>query len=188
MLIKCTSFTLAYNVSFTNVKKTKSYEKNCHYLFVVIIYYFHTCFLHRFCCRKQKRGTTTSSPQVEVKNVHKDIEETISKFNIKFENIVKAQIILESGNLTSIRAIRDNNIVGMKVAKQRPTTAINEEGHAIYSSIEDCLIDYALWQSQNAFKCRTEEQYLELLGRIYAEDPKYVEKLKRIIEKQKKQN
>lgn len=131
-----------------------------------------------------KKEEQQQKKQVEVKNVHKDIEETISKFKIKFENIVKAQIILESGNLTSIRAIRDNNIVGMKVAKQRPTPAINEKGHAIYSSIEDCLIDYALWQSQNAFKCRTEEQYFELLGRIYAEDTKYVEKLKRIIEKQ----
>jgi hypothetical protein len=153
-------------------------------LFIISTLAFYTGFI----VGGKKEEQQPAPPPVEVKNVHKDIEETISKFKIKFENIVKAQIILESGNLTSTRAIRDNNIVGMKVAKQRPTTAINEEGHAIYSSIEDCLIDYALWQSQNAFKCRTEEQYFELLGRIYAEDPKYVEKLKRIIEKQKKQN
>jgi flagellum-specific peptidoglycan hydrolase FlgJ len=153
-------------------------------LFIISTLAFYTGFI----VGGKKEEQQHPPQQVEVKNVHKDIEETISKLNIKFENIVKAQIILESGNLTSIRAIRDNNIVGMKVAKQRPTTAINEKGHAIYSSIEDCLIDYALWQSQNAFKCRTEEQYLKLLGRIYAEDTKYVEKLKRIIEKQKKQN
>lgn len=125
-----------------------------------------------------------NTPQqiVKVNCIENEIDSTIRKLNIKFPHILKAQIVLESGFMLSTRAIRDNNLTGMKVAKTRPTTAINKSGHAIYNSIEDCIVDYALWQSQNAFRCKTEQDYFELLGRIYAEDPKYIEKLKQILQ------
>lgn len=119
---------------------------------------------------------------VKIATVEPEIDSIIKNLNIKFPHILRAQIKLESGNLTSIRAIRYNNLTGMKVAKARPTTAINKSGYAIYNSIEDCIVDYALWQSQNAFRCKTEQDYFELLGRIYAEDPKYIEKLKQILQ------
>lgn len=119
---------------------------------------------------------------VKIVTVDSEIDSLIKNLNIRYPNVVKAQIVLESGFMLSTRAIRDNNLTGMKVAKTRPTTAINKSGHAIYNSIEDCIIDYALWQSQNAFRCKTEQDYVELLGRIYAEDPKYIEKLKKILQ------
>lgn len=119
---------------------------------------------------------------VKIVTVDSEIDSLIKNLNIRYPNVVKAQIVLESGFMLSTRAIRDNNLTGMKVAKARPTTAINKSGYAIYNSIEDCIIDYALWQSQNAFQCKTEQDYFELLGRIYAEDPKYIEKLKQILQ------
>ena len=75
-------------------------------LFIISTLAFYTGFVVG-----SKKEEQQQKKQVEVKNVHKDIEETISKLNIKFENIVKAQIILESGNLTSIRAIRDLSLI-----------------------------------------------------------------------------
>lgn len=119
---------------------------------------------------------------VKIVTVDSEIDSLIKNLNIRYPNVVKAQIVLESGFMLSTRAIRDNNLTGMKVAKARPTTAINKSGYAIYNSIEDCIVDYALWQSQNAFRCKTEQDYFELLGRIYAEDPKYIEKLKQILQ------
>ena len=121
---------------------------------------------------------------VKIATVEPEIDSIIKRLNIKFPNVVRAQIALESGNMLSTRAIRDNNLTGMKVAKARPTTAINKNnGYALYKSIEDCLIDYALWQSQNLNlrKCRSEEKYMEFLQENYSEDPNYKAKLQAII-------
>ena len=121
---------------------------------------------------------------VEIVTVDSEIDSLIRNINIRYPNVVKAQIILESGHMLSTRAIRDNNLTGMKVAKARPTTAINKNNHyAIYRSIEDCIIDYALWQSQNLNLkyCRSEEQYMEFLQKNYAEDHNYKVKLQKIM-------
>ena len=126
---------------------------------------------------------TIYEPIEVVEVASQNIDTILTKLNVKFPHIVKAQIIIESANMTSNRTLYDNNVLGLKVAKQRPTTAINNSGHAIYNSIEDCIIDYALWQAQNAFNCKNEQDYFELLGRIYAEDKNYIRKLKQIINK-----
>lgn len=120
---------------------------------------------------------------VKIATVEPEIDSIIKNLHIKYPNVVRAQIALESGYVLSTRAIRDNNLTGMKVAKVRPTTAINKTNYAIYKSIEDCLIDYALWQSQNLKlrNCRSEEKYMEFLQENYAEDPNYKVKLQKII-------
>lgn len=121
---------------------------------------------------------------VKTATVDSEIDSLIKNLNIRYPNVVKAQIVLESGFMLSTRAIRDNNLTGMKVAKARPTTAINKNNYyAIYKSIEDCIIDYALWQSQNLNLkyCRSEEQYMEFLQKNYAEDPNYKIKLQKIM-------
>lgn len=121
---------------------------------------------------------------VKIATVEPKIDSIIKNLNIKYPTVVRAQIALESGNMLSIIVIKYNNITGMKVAKARPTTAINKNnGYAIYKSIEDCLIDYALWQSQNLKlrKCRSEEKYMEFLQKNYAEDPNYKKKLQKIV-------
>lgn len=120
---------------------------------------------------------------VKIATVEPEIDSIIKRLNIRHPNVVRAQIALESGNMLSTRAIRDNNLTGMKVAKTRPTTALNKNNYAIYKSIEDCLIDYALWQAQNLKlrNCSTEEKYMDFLQENYAEDPNYKVKLKAII-------
>lgn len=125
---------------------------------------------------------------MEIVTVDSEIDSLIRNINIRYPNVVKAQIVLESGFMLSTRAIRDNNLTGMKVAKARPTTAINKSGHAIYNSIEDCIIDYALWQSQNLNLkyCRSEEQYMEFLQKNYAEDHNYKVKLQKIMKTSEK--
>ena len=130
-------------------------------------------------------------PKIEVKitTVSPEIDSIIKNLNIKYPTVVRAQIALESGNMLSTIAIKYNNITGMKVAKARPTTAINKNNdYALYKSIEDCLIDYALWQAQNLNlkNCRSEEKYMEFLQENYAEDPNYKIKLQAIIKTLKK--
>lgn len=149
--------------------------KNTIFVFVVVVITVAGSFFYK--------PLTIYEPIEVVEVACQNIDTILTKLNVKFPNIVKAQIILESANMTSNRALYDNNVLGLKVAKQRPTTAINSSGHAIYNSIEDCIIDYALWQSQNAFRCKNDNDYLNLLQRIYAEDENYRRKLKQIINK-----
>jgi flagellum-specific peptidoglycan hydrolase FlgJ len=75
---------------------------------------------------------------------------------------------------------------GMKQATQRPTTNKgSENGYAYYNSWHDCLVDYAMYQSKIISKITTEDEYFQYLGQTYAQDPKYVDKLKEIIEREK---
>jgi hypothetical protein len=105
----------------------------------------------------------------------------IKESGIRFPEIVYRQALLESGRFTSNIYTEANNLFGMKVAKQRPTTAIGEfMGHARYKSWMSSVQDYALFQSAYMRDCKTEEDYYKKLGRTYAEDNKYVTLLKNI--------
>lgn len=105
----------------------------------------------------------------------------IDQMHLQNKDIVFAQAILESGNFKSFICKNNNNLFGMKVAASRPTTAIAEENnHAVYKDWQSSVIDYAMWQSSYA-RNLTKEQYLQLLGEMYAEDTNYVNALKNLI-------
>lgn len=95
-----------------------------------------------------------------------------------------AQAKLESKGLKSNLARVNNNIFGMKVAATRFTFAINSYdygNYAKYETVEDCITDYKAWQIQNALHITDPDSYFALLKQQYAEDPMYVEKLKKLI-------
>lgn len=106
------------------------------------------------------------------------IKQELINLNVQNVDVVYAQILIESGNFTSNIWKNNNNCSGMKLAKSRPTTAIGEEfGHAKYRNFRDGLLDIALWQSCYA-RNLTQEQYLKVIGEIYAEDENYLTKVK----------
>lgn len=108
----------------------------------------------------------------------------IQRMKIKYPHIVLAQARLETGHFTSDLFVNNNNLFGMKLPWNRPTTAIGvRNGHAVYKSWRDSLIDYALYSSRY-IKVNSEEEYLTHLGKYYAQDPKYKEKVKRVINEQ----
>lgn len=109
----------------------------------------------------------------------------INELNFRFPHIVLAQAKLETGNFKSINFVQANNMFGMKQAKSRANTALRtERGHAYYDTWVESLYDYALYHNAYLNKLRTESQYYSYLSQNYAEDPKYVSKLKNIIEKE----
>lgn len=109
-----------------------------------------------------------------------NVQNFIHRCRFAHPEIVVAQVKLESGNLKSKVARENNNIVGMRLAKQRPTTAIGSKyGYAIYESWKDCLLDYLLWQCNYA-KGMTQQSYLEKLQHDYASDENYVTKITKI--------
>ena len=53
-----------------------------------------------------------------------------------------------------------------------------------YNNWKESVMDYALWYSTFAYKCKNEDQLYALLNKQYAEANYYPQALKRIIKKQ----
>lgn len=105
--------------------------------------------------------------------------------NIQFPHIVYAQALIESNNFKSNVFKQNNNMFGMKAARQRQTTNTGEQfNHAYFETWKDCVLDYALFQARYLSKIKTESEYFDYLRENYAEDSTYVSKLKDIISKQ----
>lgn len=109
-----------------------------------------------------------------------EIKDYIQQINLQNADIVYAQILLETGYLTSSLYFTNNNLFGMKVAKQRPTSNINPKGYAKYNTWQESVLDYALWQTKYAHNL-SKTEYLQFLARYYAEDKEYINKLKSLL-------
>jgi len=106
----------------------------------------------------------------------------LKEINIKFADIVKAQATLETGYFKSEMFLVNHNLFGMKVAKLRPTTALGENlGHAYYDNWKQSVLDYAFYQAAYLRQIKTQGDYLAYLELNYAEDPQYINKLKKLI-------
>ena len=96
----------------------------------------------------------------------------LKELNVKFPYIVLAQSKLETGNFTSKIFRENNNLFGMREAKQRITTAQGtENNHAYYHSWQESILDYAFYQCRYLSNINSEEQYFNYLKQSYAEDP-----------------
>ena len=112
--------------------------------------------------------------------------EYVKELNIKFPHIVLAQARLESGNFKSNIFKENNNLFGMKEAKQRISTNKGTNlGHAKYESWKECVLDYALYQATYLSKFKTEKQYYSYLADNYAANGRYVKLLKDIAKEYK---
>jgi hypothetical protein len=171
-------------------KKTLRYEnissKTLTYFFLALIL---TNTVVSLMTYKVSKSTKFIAQESKIINITKDepfseeaLVSYIEELNIKFANIVIAQAKLETANFSSRIFKENNNLFGMKVAKIRPTTNKGEQySHAVFSSWKESVIDYALYQARYLYSLKTEEEYLSYLSQSYAEDKKYVEKLKKII-------
>ena len=118
----------------------------------------------------------------EAKFSEEKLIEKIGGLNFKFPHIVLAQSILETGHYDSKIFKENHNLFGMKEARVRLNLAGGTQyGHAYYKNWEESVMDYALWYSTYAYKCKTEKQLFKLLDKQYAEAPAYVSSLQHII-------
>jgi hypothetical protein len=133
--------------------------------------------------------------QLNQENLEKEIE----KNEMICPKEVKAQIMLESGNLNSFLLKRTNNMLGMRYPYGRETKAVglyipardtiiygnrdelkkyrNANQYAVFNTWQDAVEDYKLWQVANF---RLAEKYLSFLGNVYAEDTAYVAKIRQV--------
>jgi hypothetical protein len=86
--------------------------------------------------------------------------------------VVLAQAKWESAHFKSKVFQENNNLFGMKLARQRNTTAVGENrGHAKYDNWQDSVKDYKLWQDSNGMSNLPKEQYISKLSNIYCPPP-----------------
>lgn len=115
----------------------------------------------------------------------------LEKVGISNGEVVLAQALLETGNFKSKIFLENNNAFGMKFNK-RGWAKGTRNGHAFYDSTLDSFYDYKAWQD-NIKRIHggemSDEEYLMVLNspykdhRRYAEDRRYVEKLRILIKK-----
>jgi len=109
----------------------------------------------------------------------------MKEVNIKFPHIVLAQSMIETGSFSSEIFKHNHNLFGMKEPSSRATVAKGtSRGHAYYDHWTQSVVDYALFQSRYMSHLKSESAYLEYLGKHYAEDPNYVTKVKKLIERE----
>lgn len=114
----------------------------------------------------------------------KSLYQVILLYNIEFPEVVYAQAVLESSEFNSELFLRTNNLFGMKYPNVRKTTSSgkSKDGYAEYQHWISSVTDYQLWQKTNMKEnVYSQSEYFNLLSRNYAEDKKYVSKLKNII-------
>ena len=179
---------------YTFNKETLSYECLKPKTYIKILLYI-TVGLVMFYMSGLYSGTTQYITRVLPKNIltantvkfsEDDLIELLKTCNIKYPYIVLAQAKLESSNFTSKIFKENNNMLGMRKARQRVTTAQSEKNtYAYYKNWEDGVYDICFWQNTVINDIVNEDQYFQKLQERYAEDPEYVSKLKSIIKNQK---
>lgn len=118
-------------------------------------------------------------------NKQKELFERIDELPFKYPEIVKAQALIETGNFKSAVYLYNNNVFGMKFARQRLTTANGDNlKHASYNTVEESLIDRLLYESKYMSEL-SKEGYYSFLDKLYAEGDNYSVKLKQIIKNNK---
>lgn len=111
----------------------------------------------------------------------------LKELNFKYPHIVLAQAQLETGGLKSNIFLSCHNLFGMKQAKTRITHASGtKRGHAFFNTWEESVYDYAFYCCRYMGKFTSEQEYYNYLAKNYAEDPKYISKVKAQAEKNKK--
>lgn len=126
------------------------------------------------------------SPKVEQVYSFKD-SLIIYMFQVGIQNIdiVYTQAILETGYFKSSLFKEGHNMFGMKLARQRETTAIGEMlGHAKFSCWEDSVLDYFMWQEKYA-KDLTREEYLDYIDKVYSVNNQYKKLITKIMHRDK---
>lgn len=132
----------------------------------------------------------TPKPIVKVLTVDtftiEKFKELLITLNVKYPDIVFAQAKIESGNFNSKIFRENHNLFGMKEARQRAHTAIGTRyNHAVYSDWRQSVLDYTIYQSCYLRKFNRSE-YIDYLGRNYAQDKNYVTKVVAIAKQSKK--
>jgi len=96
--------------------------------------------------------------------------------------VIYCQAIIESNSFKSELYKRNRNLFGMKLPEARVTSGSAVTGiFQKYANYRESVADYMLWAIQNQTSVLTEDQYINYLQKIYAEDPNYAVKIRKML-------
>jgi len=101
-----------------------------------------------------------------------NLKTEIKKQGIVYPDVALAQAKWESTHFTSNIFLDNHNLFGMKLARQRDTTAIGmNRNHAKYKNWQDSVKDYRLWQLSNGMDKLPRDKYIIKLSDNYCPPP-----------------
>lgn len=113
----------------------------------------------------------------------KEFVQLLKDLNVKYPHIAMAQSIVETGHFKSKIFRENNNLFGMKESFRRVSTAKGTQyNHAYYDTWSESVYDYAFYQCRYLGAISSESDYYEYLSNYYAEDPDYVQKVKKAVQ------
>lgn len=101
---------------------------------------------------------------------------------VPHSKVVLCQAKIESASYGSVLFKRQYNLFGMKIPNIRPTSGSGgKAGYQSYNNWRESVTDYVLWQFSHKVDKLSHDEYLTYLGKIYAEDPNYVTKIRKML-------
>ena len=156
------------------------------YRVIVAVLFISVFFLSFIAAKKTEKEYIKTEITIKEESYKKAVFDRVDELPFYYKDIIKAQILLETGNFKSAVYLYNKNIFGFRVAKSRLTTQSGENlKHATYKTVEDCVIDRLLYETKYLHGL-SREQYFQYLDRLYAESGNnYSKTLKQIIKKNK---
>lgn len=115
--------------------------------------------------------TTTSVPAFLEKSAKEGLKEALRHYDIVCPEIVYAQAVLETGHFKSVGCLRHHNLFGLYDNKAKRYCRFNHWSESV--------VAYREWIQK---RYKPPEDYYRFLQRIgYAKDPRYIHKLKQIV-------
>jgi len=109
------------------------------------------------------------------------LREYLLQLNMKYPKVVIAQAIIESGHFNSRLFKENNNLFGMREAKQRHSVATgSKNGYAVYNNWKESVIDYAFYQKTYLSKLNQDE-YIKAIQKRHCSDKNYTKLINQII-------
>lgn len=110
-----------------------------------------------------------------------NLREYILQLNIKHPKVVLAQAIIESGHFKSKLFRENNNLFGMRHAKQRHCISEgSKNGYAIYNNWRESVIDYAFYQ-KTYLSNLSQDEYIKSIQKRHCSDKNYTKLINQII-------
>ena len=163
-------------------KKTNKILK---YRVIVAVLFISVFFLSFIAAKNPEKEYVHTEIVINKEHNQSKLFERIDELPFKYPEIVKAQMVLETGNFKSVVYKTNNNVFGMRLAKQRITLATGDNlKHAVYKNVEESIIDRLIYEAKYMNNL-SKEEYYSFLDKLYATGDNYSKTLKQIIKKNK---
>jgi len=94
--------------------------------------------------------------------------------------VMLIQALIESGEFKSLLFRKNHNLFGMKLVTSRASSTPNSNaGYQSYNTWTESVTDFILWEYSRGIETLNDQEFINFLSKIYAEDPNYALKIRK---------